>query len=209
MREILYLEYKTIGVQAYHQGDYATAIEWLEATVSLLQAALNTTTLSVSSSSSLASHSNLTKSAASINDLLAEVYDFIAFSYFKLGDVGSALATSVKLLQLNPLNARIADNIAFYQYHLTAEGDRTPDLRVSASHLTAPKMRNHSEDNLLRHDEKEMADYRALCRGEVLYKPEKPLNCEYQTYGNPRLLLKPAKIEHLSWNEERLSVRLI
>ena len=207
-------EYKTVGVQAYHQGDFATAVEWLEAAARILQQQHNNSAASLAVSgreasaisSSSSSSSSSAAADAAFKNILSEIYDYMSYSLFRLGDLSGALDLSVKLLQMNPLNARIADNIAFYQYALTNQGTQTPAAHKSATHLQMPKMRNFSEDNLLRHDEQEMADYRALCRGEVLYTPSKPLTCNFETYGNPRLLLKPAKIEHLHWGDEDLTV---
>ena len=164
-----------VAKEAYRQYDFATAVEWFRAALEA-----NTTV---------------------DEEEEQEIYDYLAFSEFKIGNIDRALQISRRLLERQPGNARIFDNIAYYE---RAEREAQPSSQV----LPLSQLRNFSHDNLLRHAEPDMDRFRLLCQGRVLYKPPAPLTCQFRDYGNPVLLLKPARVEMLTLGHENLRVRL-
>eukprot|EP00048_Salpingoeca_helianthica_P023454 m.24448 g.24448 ORF g.24448 m.24448 type:complete len:502 (-) comp8692_c0_seq1:87-1592(-) len=168
-------EYFLVGKKAYMQADFVSAIEWLSAALTQLERANST--------------------AASEMSMRTQILDYLAFCAYRTDNLEAAAKYSAALLELDPSNSRVSDNLIYY--------------RKAAASRAAPKAkvtRNYTEDNLLKHDDDEMADFRALCRGEPMYVPPTPLVCELVTYNNPALLLQPARIERMHWGNEELSV---
>jgi hypothetical protein len=153
------------GKHAYTQADFVTAVDWYSRALQIATA-----------------------------EQEVEVLDYLAYSQFKVGRIDEALRLSKRLLELQPTNSRVADNVAYYE------------VAVQSFEAPPPPTANFSQDNLLGHTEEEMHNFRALCQGHVLYEPPVPLFCEYRTYNDPRLLLKPARVEHLSLGHENLQV---
>jgi tetratricopeptide (TPR) repeat protein len=176
-------DYFLIGKKAYVQADYVSAMEWLTAALAQLER----------------TNSSVPEGNTDNAMLQAQVLDYLAFSAYRTNNYDAAITYSSALLALDRSNSgsRVADNLAYYRNVAASRAMPKPNLA-----------RNYTQDNLLRHDESEMADFRALCRGEQLYVPVTPLVCELVTYGNPSLLLQPARIERMHWGNEELSVSL-
>eukprot|EP00730_Choanoeca_flexa_P013760 TRINITY_DN5672_c0_g1_i1.p1 TRINITY_DN5672_c0_g1~~TRINITY_DN5672_c0_g1_i1.p1 ORF type:complete len:499 (+),score=127.73 TRINITY_DN5672_c0_g1_i1:159-1655(+) len=157
-----------IGKKAYQQGDLLSSVNWLELAVP-----------------------RLTNSSAEYIDAL----DHLAYAQFKIGDVARALESSMKLLEADPFNARVQDNLEYYRHQL-----------ARMENVTAVNMPNYQADNKLGRDEKELQRFRQLCQGKKLYTPTKDLKCEYKTYGHAHLIFKPIKVEYLHEGQQRLQI---
>ncbi len=127
-------EYFLVGKEAYMQSDFLGAVDWFR---NALQAQPGA-------------------------DAEREILDYLGFALFKTGDIGGALDLSRKILEVQPTNARIADNIEFYESVLAAGA---PAKTLSA--LKVARDRNFTEDNLLQHSDAEMKRFRELCQGKV------------------------------------------
>lgn len=186
-----------VGKRAYAQNDHVSAIEWFEAALALLDKAHN---------------SSQTHSPADAS-LRLQLLDYLAFSSYRAGDFDAAVTYSTMLLVLDPRNTRVADNLAYYRAAHVEEPTAMSAAAASAAavgsdilHFASRAQRNFTEDNLLKHDDDEMADFRAICRGETIVVDDTPLTCQLVTYGNPALLLQPARIERMHAGTEELSV---
>uniref|UniRef100_A0A4W4E5K1 Prolyl 4-hydroxylase subunit alpha-3 n=1 Tax=Electrophorus electricus TaxID=8005 RepID=A0A4W4E5K1_ELEEL len=154
-----------VGKVAYEAEDYYHAVQWLEEAVSLFGG----------------SNWSLEHDGS-----LEEALDHLAFSYYKTGNISSALSLSLELLHHDPSNKRVLLNLEKYKKLLT----ENPPIVTSGSLLKRPNT------TYLRTRD----TYERLCqthRSQVLtYNPQ--LFCDYFTNDSPGLYLQPIRREVLS-----------
>ncbi|XP_053564717.1 prolyl 4-hydroxylase subunit alpha-3 [Bombina bombina] len=158
-----------IGKTAYDMEDYYHSIPWLEEAVSLFRA----------------SHGNwFTEDEGSLQDAL----DYLAFSYYKTGNISHALDLSRECLLYDPDNGRVAQNVAKYERILEekSESSEVEEAKVQRPNVTHLRTRDL---------------YEGLCQNlgsqPMLYKDPRML-CSYVTNNHPRLILQPVKRELVS-----------
>ncbi|KAM5180539.1 prolyl 4-hydroxylase subunit alpha-3 [Mantella aurantiaca] len=158
-----------IGKVAYEMEDYYHSIPWLEEAVSLFRS----------------SYGNwFTEDEGSLEDAL----DYLAFSYYKAGNVTQALDLSRECLLYDPENHRLAHNVAKYEKIL--DGNQTTGP-TEEQWLPRPNVTHLRTRNL----------YEGLCqtRGSQPWLYEDPrMNCSFYTNRNPYLILQPLKREIMS-----------
>eukprot|EP00045_Choanoeca_perplexa_P002770 m.26664 g.26664 ORF g.26664 m.26664 type:complete len:500 (-) comp11697_c0_seq1:53-1552(-) len=158
-----------IGKKAYEQGDLLCCITWLEGAVPQL---------------------------GNESGEYIDVLDHLSYAHYKTGNVAKALDNAVRLLELDPYNVRIQDNVEYYRHQL-ARSDNTTVITLTP---------NYDADNKLKRDQKELKRFRLLCQGKKLHTPTRNLHCELKTYGQAHLLLKPIRVEYLHEGPQRLQV---
>ncbi|KAI4458945.1 prolyl 4-hydroxylase alpha subunit [Holotrichia oblita] len=112
----------------------------------------------------------------------SEILEYLAFSTFKLGDVGLALDLTNKLLELIPTHERARGNKVYYEDE------------IAKTNSVQPK--NISWNRQAR------MSYEALCRGEISPSDTiaAKLKCRYVNNGNPFLMIAPFKVEEAYLN---------
>lgn len=158
-----------IGKVAYEMDDYYHSIPWLEEAVSMFRGSYG---------------SWFTEDEGSLEDAL----DYLAFSYYKVGNVSQALDLSRECLLYDPDNQRLANNVAKYEKIL--------DENPARGHMEEPWLTRPNVTHLRTRDL-----YEGLCqtRGSQPWLYEDPrMNCSYYTNHNPYLILQPLKREILS-----------
>ncbi|KAM4046394.1 prolyl 4-hydroxylase subunit alpha-3 [Anomaloglossus baeobatrachus] len=158
-----------IGKVAYDMEDFYHSIPWLEEAVSKFRDSYG---------------SCFTEDQGSLEDAL----DYLAFSYYKAGNVSRALHLSRECLRYDPYNMRLALNVAKYEKILDEtpgrESAEKPNLqRPNVTHLTTRAL------------------YEGLCQTlgtQPLHHEDPGLVCTYDTNLSPYLLLQPLKKEPLS-----------
>lgn len=120
-------------------------------------------------------------------EVIISALDHMAYTYYKLDFFELAVNTSLDLLQVDPTNYRVEDNLVLYRRKFAKQTEE-PVLNTT---------RVHPEDNLLQHSEEEMIAYRALCRGEKLGKSNN-MTCTTISTGNPLLRLRPARVDWIT-----------
>ncbi|XP_059177300.1 prolyl 4-hydroxylase subunit alpha-2-like isoform X2 [Physella acuta] len=127
--------------------------------------------------------------AGDLESARVEVLDYLAFSYFKLGDISQALVLTNELLAIDPGHERAANNKKYFEAMLQDEtrNKRSVDKNKPGYHIIRDEYRNSEE----------FLTYEALCRGEnvVPIQNADRLTCQYRTNNHPLLLLQPAKEE--------------
>ncbi|KAI4458953.1 prolyl 4-hydroxylase alpha subunit [Holotrichia oblita] len=115
----------------------------------------------------------------------SEILEYLAFSTYKLGDVGLALDLTNKILELIPTHERALINKVYYEDEIATRNAAQPKGE-DGSILTS--VQNKTEDMLF---------YEALCRGEIKPSDEilAQLKCRYTDNGNPFLKIAPFKVE--------------
>lgn len=108
--------------------------------------------------------------------------------------------TAEKLLELDPNNQRVRDNLVHY-------------TKPVPSDLLTVKEDVPVADNLLANSKVVIDKYRRLCRQEYV-KPVVPQSgpepfCERNTYGRSTLAIKPIKVEHITFGDISLKVRQV
>ncbi|KAE8628035.1 hypothetical protein XENTR_v10007278 [Xenopus tropicalis] len=159
-----------IGKVAYDMEDYYHSIPWLEEAVSRFRG----------------SYGNWrTEDEGSLEEAL----DYLAFSYYKAGNISHALDLSRECLLYDPDNGRLARNIAKYEQILyespTADAD-AEEMKLQRPNVTHLKTRDL---------------YEGLCQtlGSQPTSYEDPhMSCMYDTNSHPYLLLQPMKKEIVS-----------
>ncbi|EDQ91028.1 uncharacterized protein MONBRDRAFT_23906 [Monosiga brevicollis MX1] len=164
--------YHRIGRQAYKQGDYASAIDWLAQAADLTQSAKER----------------------------AEILDYLAFSHFQVGDLQAALDRSAQLLELQPDNGRVFKNVEYYTHQLHKASNGTSasgSVRVARKANYRPdNVLGRDERELLKFNK--LCQGRKIykpskplsCRLQHFNKPHlflKPIRVEYVHEGNNRL----------------------
>ncbi|XP_073404637.1 prolyl 4-hydroxylase subunit alpha-3 [Dendrobates tinctorius] len=158
-----------IGKVAYDLDDFYHSIPWLEEAVSKFRDS---------------SGSWFTEDQGSLEHAL----DYLAFSYYKVGNVSRALHLSSECLLHDPYNMRLALNVAKYEKIL----DETPERKL----VEEPSVLRPNIPHLRTRDL-----YEGLCQslGTQPYHQEDPgLVCSYDTNSSPYLTLQPLKKELLS-----------
>ncbi|KAM4701356.1 prolyl 4-hydroxylase subunit alpha-3 [Discoglossus pictus] len=158
-----------IGKTAYDMGDYYHSIPWLEEAVSLFRGSYG---------------SWFTEDEGSLEEAL----DYLAFSYYKAGNVSHALDLSRECLLYDPNNRRVALNVAKYE-KIIEEKAGIPELekitiqRPNVTHLRTREL------------------YEELCQTlgsqPTLYEHPHML-CSYDTNRSPHLIFQPIKKEIVS-----------
>lgn len=192
-----YSTFMGVGARAMKQHDWSNALVWFDIALNKLNA----------TASNL--DDNETTSA------LIQLYDNIAFASFSTGDVTIALKMSKLVLELDPTNFRVADNVEWYEYTLEqnkrAENssiDSNADVNISnANNADSPEtsqlqwkepQHNYSADNVLGHSDEIMEQYRELCQTSKQYVANpSQFSCRVTDRGDPRLVLSPARIESI------------
>ncbi|XP_066444446.1 prolyl 4-hydroxylase subunit alpha-3 [Eleutherodactylus coqui] len=154
-----------IGKIAYDMQDFYHSIPWLEEAVSKFQDSYGRW---------------FTEDQGSLQDAL----DYLAFSYYKTGNVSRALDLSRECLLYDPYNMRLALNVAKYEKIL----DETP----AGEDVLAPNLLRPNVTHLRTRDL-----YEGLCRtlGSQTFRYEDPrLKCSYDA-NSPYLVLQPLKKE--------------
>ncbi|XP_068120789.1 prolyl 4-hydroxylase subunit alpha-3 [Hyperolius riggenbachi] len=158
-----------IGKVAYEMEDYYHSIPWLEEAVSMFRGSYG---------------SWFTEDEGSLEDAL----DYLAFSYYKAGNISQALDRSRECLLYDPDNRRLARNVAKYEKIL----DDTPEAgEAEDQHLQRPNVTHLRTRDL----------YEGLCQtlGLQPWLYEDPsMHCSLETNNSPHLLLQPLKKEVLS-----------
>ncbi|KAG8430289.1 hypothetical protein GDO86_018048, partial [Hymenochirus boettgeri] len=158
-----------IGKVAYDMEDYYHSIPWLEEAVNLFRG----------------SYGNwFTEDEGSLEDAL----DYLAFSYYKAGNVSYALDLSRECLLYDPDNRRVAQNVAKYEQILYEKpgGDEIEEAKLPRPNVTHLQTRDL---------------YEGLCQtlGFQPWSYEDPrMLCTYDTNHNPYLILQPIKKEMVS-----------
>ncbi|XP_018429612.1 PREDICTED: prolyl 4-hydroxylase subunit alpha-3, partial [Nanorana parkeri] len=158
-----------IGKVAYEMEDYYHSIPWLEEAVSMFRGSYGKW---------------LTEDMGSLEDAL----DYLAFSYYKAGNVSQALDLSRECLLYDPDNLRLAENVAKYEKLL--------DENLTAGEMEEQQLHRPNVTHLRTRDL-----YEGLCqtRGSQPWLYEDPrMKCSYYTKHSPHLILQPLKKEILS-----------
>ncbi|KAM9319776.1 prolyl 4-hydroxylase subunit alpha-3 [Gastrophryne carolinensis] len=158
-----------IGKVAYDMEDYYHSIPWMEEAVSMFRSSYG---------------SWLTGDEGSLEDAL----DYLAFSYYKAGNVSRALHLSRECLLYDPENRRVAHNVANYEKileenHITGQMEEPPLQRPNVTHLRTRDL------------------YESLCQsaGAQPWLYEDPrMTCSFHTNNSPYLILQPLRKEILS-----------
>ncbi|XP_053312613.1 prolyl 4-hydroxylase subunit alpha-3 [Spea bombifrons] len=158
-----------IGKVAYDMEDYYHSIPWLEEAASMFRQSYG---------------SWFTEDEGSLEDAL----DYLAFSYYKAGNVSQALDLSRECLLYDPENKRVARNVAKYEKILGESRIRSEleELKIPRPNVTHLRTRDL---------------YEGLCQtlGQQSKLYENPrMVCLYDTNGSPHLILQPAKKEIVS-----------
>ncbi|XP_075054591.1 prolyl 4-hydroxylase subunit alpha-3 [Mixophyes fleayi] len=158
-----------IGKVAYDMEDYYHSIPWLEESVSKFRGSYG---------------SWFTEDRGSLEDAL----DYLAFSYYKAGNVSQALYLSRECLLYDPDNERLAQNVAKYEKIL----DENPASGLMDDPwLQRPNVTNLRTRNI----------YEGLCQtlGSQPKLYEDPaILCSFDTNSSPYLILQPLKKEIVS-----------
>ncbi|KAM3933923.1 prolyl 4-hydroxylase subunit alpha-3 [Leptodactylus fuscus] len=155
-----------IGKVAYDMEDFYHSIPWLEEAVSKFRDSYGRW---------------FTEDQGSLEAAL----DYLAFSYYKAGNVSRALYLSRECLLYDPYNMRLAENIAKYEKIL----EETPDQESEEE----PYLLRPNVTHLRTRDQ-----YERLCQnlGSQPYHYEDPKHkCLYETNSSPFLILQPLKTE--------------
>ncbi|XP_069825615.1 prolyl 4-hydroxylase subunit alpha-3 isoform X2 [Dendropsophus ebraccatus] len=155
-----------IGKVAYDMEDFYHSIPWLEEAVTMYRDSYGRWLMEDQGS-------------------LEEALDYLAFSYYKTGNVSQALYLSRECLLYDPYNMRMAQNIVKYEQIL----DETPATEeVEESSLPRPNVTHLRTRDL----------YEGLCQtmGTQPFHYKNPrLLCSYETNSSPYLILHPLKKE--------------
>ncbi|XP_075706037.1 prolyl 4-hydroxylase subunit alpha-3 [Rhinoderma darwinii] len=155
-----------IGKVAYDIEDFYHSIPWLEEAVSMFRESYGRW---------------FTEDQGSLEGAL----DYLAFSYYKAGNVSQALYLSRECLLYDPYNTRLALNVAKYEKILDempasegAEGQSL--LRPNVTHLRTRDL------------------YEGLCQtlgSQPFHYKDPRLVCSYDTNSSPYIILQPLKKE--------------
>ena len=159
-----------VAKEAYNQGDFENAILWLKSALASFQD---------SEPHSDSELNNQTSKQAKIESL-----DYLAFSYFEMNNIQQALFASKELLNLDPKNSRIANNVVYYQNMLTEQlSSNTTELSNEVNNIKQAMQvsdKTVANDNLLRHSHADMSSFRSICRGNFSYLSNSTMGyCEY------------------------------
>ncbi|KAA8594162.1 hypothetical protein FQN60_004996 [Etheostoma spectabile] len=157
-----------VGKVAYEQEDYYHSVQWLEESVRLFRGTGG-------------------EWSPENEGTLADALDHLAFSHFKTGNISYAISLSQELLNHDPMNGRVLQNIEKYEKLLGT----SPPIPIRGDGLRRP-----SSNYLGTRD-----TYERLCQTQgsqpMLFENPR-LFCDYFTNGNPGLLLLPVRREVLS-----------
>ncbi|XP_039600216.1 prolyl 4-hydroxylase subunit alpha-3 [Polypterus senegalus] len=156
-----------VGKVAYEMEDYYHAILWLEEAAQLFREAPGTWN---------------TEDEGSLESVL----DYLAFSYFKMGDISKAINLSQELLAHDPSNKRVSRNIKKYQRLLASSTATSPNVILQRPNSTYLQTRTK---------------YEWLCQtlgSQPTHYKDPRLYCDFYTGKNQMLLFKPMKREIFS-----------
>lgn len=137
-----------------------------------------------------------------------DIYDHLAYSNYKRGNMRKALEYSKKMVELDPLHERAQGNIAYFEEEVKIY--KQTGRRGDTGIITDTKVKPRSErDNW--HRTASFQNYERLCRGEVrnltAWEQSKML-CWYYS-GTPRLKIRPAKFERVFLKPEIIIMRQV
>lgn len=137
-----------------------------------------------------------------------DIYDHLAYSNYKRGNMRKALEYSKKMVELDPLHERAQGNIAYFEEEVKIY--KQTGRRGDTGIITDTKVKPRSErDNW--HRTSSFQNYERLCRGEVrnltAWEQSKML-CWYYS-GTPRLKIRPAKFERVFLKPEIIIMRQV
>lgn len=166
-----------IGRQMYNNRDYHHTILWMTEAINRLN----------------------TDSRLPRSDLL----EYLAFSTFKEGDVKTALAMTMELLEMVPDHQRARGNKYYYEKELLKINEKSV-LRGDDGSEDVPVDNSldfqHNRLGPYTYDLPERKLYELACRGEL--KPSddilSQLTCQYVVNNVPFLLIGPMKLEQVS-----------
>ncbi|XP_030055866.1 prolyl 4-hydroxylase subunit alpha-3 [Microcaecilia unicolor] len=154
-----------IGKVAYEKQDYYHSIAWLEEAVGLFRSSYG---------------SWFTENEGSLENAL----DYLAFSYFKVGNISYALNLSRELLLYDPDNERVARNVHNYEELLAEKLEEKVTLqRINGTNLQTRDA------------------YEGLCQtlgSQPTHYQIPGLFCSYEANKSPYLILQPMRKEIVS-----------
>ncbi|XP_078514694.1 prolyl 4-hydroxylase subunit alpha-3 [Lissotriton helveticus] len=157
-----------IGKVAYDMEDFYHSIAWLEESVSLFRGSYG---------------SWFTEDEGSLEEAL----DYLAFSYFRTGNVSHALHLSRECLLYDPDNKRIARNVLKYEKLLAGRSpEAEQELLLQRPNVTHLRTRDA---------------YEGLCQtlgSQPRHLQNAGLWCSLETNNSPYLMLQPVKKEIVS-----------
>lgn len=155
-----------LGRLSYNDDDYYHTTLWMEESLSQLEGSEDST------------------------DRRVELFDYLAFSYYKQGHVKHALTLTNELLQLDPNHQRATNNKRYFEDMLIQQGESP------SGSADRPALQRQVDSY---RQSSEFQTYEALCRGEVTQKikDEHKLKCRYVHNNNPLLLIQPMKEEEM------------
>ncbi|XP_055875550.1 prolyl 4-hydroxylase subunit alpha-1-like isoform X4 [Biomphalaria glabrata] len=162
-----------LGRLSYNQGDYYHTMLWMEQAWDKQEKA---------------GGEGSKDFLEDLEDAKVEILDYLAFSYYKLGDVAQALELTKELLTLDPNHERALNNKKYFEAMLRDEPRKTRSAEEKPGYqLNRDEYRNSEE----------FLTYEALCRGETTMplKNAHLLTCRYVTNNHPLLLIQPIKEE--------------
>lgn len=171
-----------LGRQHYNAGDYDHSIVWMKEALKRLDEEEDLKTASRS-----------------------DIIEYIAFSFYTLGDLKKALTFTNELIAIQPDHPRAPGNKFYYETKLTESGESLEDKiqkKGEDGQSNAEPEFSVSERNLIENAQSEYSTYKKLCRGEKT-KPnthEKDLQCRYCHGFHPYLKIAPYKEEELFLN---------
>ncbi|XP_069496242.1 prolyl 4-hydroxylase subunit alpha-3 isoform X2 [Ambystoma mexicanum] len=158
-----------IGKVAYDMEDFYHSIAWLEEAVSLFRGSYG---------------SWFTEDEGSLEDAL----DYLAFSYFRTGNISYALSLSRECLHYDPNNKRIARNVLKYEKILVGTPDEAEKEAVVVQRPNVTNLRTRDA-------------YEGLCQSlgvQPTHFRFSGLRCSLETNNSPFLMLQPVKKEIVS-----------
>lgn len=210
-------DFFVVGKLAYDQEDWRATHDWMQASLDLLltdhpdvlepatadagEAGQDVVTMAANNGTALPAHTPPQARAL-------ELLDYLSFAAFKAGQLAEAKTLGEQYLRLHAGNFRMQDNVDYYSRLLargvpstapTPEPTAGDDAGAGEQTEEAYGSYNYAQDNLLRHPEVDMVNYRSLCRREPVPDLPVPTNesCRFDARGRPELLLSPPAVEQL------------
>lgn len=131
------------------------------------------------------------------------ILDYLAFSYYKQGNVRKALNLTIDLLALEPDHIRAKSNYQFFS-NLISEEESIMASNTNSTH-TSPTPQIPSDSNPRPLDayksSLDFRNYESLCRKEETHKNRNnyKLRCFYMRH-HPFLYFNPIKSEEVNWS---------
>ncbi|CAL1543171.1 unnamed protein product [Lymnaea stagnalis] len=178
-----------LGRLSYNEGDFYHTMLWMEQALDEHSKSVKNRNINRGSERG-ERESDVFADSEDMDWTRIEVLDYLAFSYFKLGDLSQALELTNELLNIDPNHERAVNNKKYFEAMLQ---DETRKKRSSDENKKPGYQQNRDEYR----NSEEFLTYEALCRGEDVMpvKNAHKLTCRYLTNNHPLLLLQPAKEE--------------